>query len=97
METRGGRGKGLSKIPPHLSDTLAALMPASNVTLDPDSLPHSLSSCQCCRFIVTPYQIIITLENLVELCSATSRQSRELWFQHCLRAQFGLQDSESLV
>lgn len=75
MEIRGGRGKNLSKTPPHLSDILTVLMPASNITLDPDSLHRSLSGGQCCRLIVTPYHTIITLENLLELCSATSSWS----------------------
>lgn len=79
METRGGRGKDLSKTPPHLSDTLTVLMSASNITLDPDSLHHLLSACQCCPFTVTPHQIIITLENLVKRCSVTSSWCRALW------------------
>lgn len=77
METRGRRGKHLSamtKTACHLSDTWTVAVPAGNVTLYPGSLLHSLSSCQCCRFIVTLYQIVINMESLVvqhEMCSAT--------------------------
>lgn len=42
METRGGGGKDLSKTTLHLNDALTVLMPASNITLDPDSPRQSL-------------------------------------------------------
>lgn len=77
METPRRRGKHLSamtKTACHLSDTWTVPVPAGNVTLYPGSLLHSLSSCQCCRFIVTLYQIVINMESLVvqhEMCSAT--------------------------
>lgn len=80
METRRRRGNDSSKTPPRRGDTLTVLMLASNITVDPDSLHHWLSGGQCCLFIRTPYQTIITLEDWVELCSATSGWSRQVWF-----------------